>query len=125
MNPNGLDLLIWLSVIALIATALRGAVVDARARRRTAALVAQMRRPVDTTCCRQQVEAGNAEWSPALGYRCKPGRGCRPVDRIVIDALTESADRGGVEQRPVRRAHNPEVAGSNPAPASKFMHIVR
>ena len=34
--------------------------------------------------------------------------------------IMRTSDGRGVEQLAARRAHNPEVAGSNPAPATKY-----
>ena len=41
------------------------------------------------------------------------------VKALAATAVREFAKQNsGIEQRSARRAHNPEVAGSNPAPAS-------
>ena len=47
------------------------------------------------------------------------------ISPIVLDALPHpldnapSSDGRGMEQLAARRAHNPKVAGSSPAPATK------
>ena len=49
-----------------------------------------------------------------LGWR-RPGR----VGSCQMKSASQDAVYRGVEQLVARRAHNPEVVGSNPAPATK------
>ena len=47
--------------------------------------------------------------------------GCKPVPVRVRPPVSEKLNVAGWSSQVARRAHNPEVAGSNPAPATKYI----
>ena len=57
-----------------------------------------------------------------IAYKCKLLRGTKNIkNRIGLNRIgVYLPSHRGVEQLVARRAHNPKVVGSSPAPATKF-----
>ena len=58
-----------------------------------------------------------------IAYKCKLLRGTKNIkNRIGLNIIGEYLpSHRGVEQLVARRAHNPKVVGSSPAPATKTL----
>ena len=50
-------------------------------------------------------------------------KSCGPQRPYRFDSGLRHQKRRGVEQLVARRAHNPEVVGSNPSPATIFLYM--